>query len=101
MAGVGLVRHGLDLPLDHVLVVVQVPVIRGHPEVVAHVLAAQALFPGHKGLIEFFPVAGADNLGTGIPKELLDCLGKITDSGGVRLLDEQIAGIGVFKGKLH
>ena len=101
MAGVGLVRHGLDLSLDHVLVVVQVPVVRGHPEVVAHILAAQALFPGHKGLIEFLPVAGADDVGAGIPEKPLHRLGQVTDGGGVRLLDEQVAGVGVLKGELH
>ena len=101
MAGVGLVRHGLDLALHHELVVVQVTVVRGHPEVVAHVLAAQALLPGHEGLEELLPVAGADDLCAGVPEELLHRLGQVADGGGVRFLDEQVAGIGVLKGELH
>ena len=46
-------------------------------------------------------MAGADDLSAGVPEELLDRLGKITDSGGVRFLDEQVAGIGVLKSELH
>ena len=46
-------------------------------------------------------MAGADDVGAGIPEKPLHRLGQVTDGGGVRLLDEQVAGVGVLKGELH
>ena len=46
-------------------------------------------------------MAGADDLCAGVPEELLHRLGQVADGGGVRFLDEQVAGVGVLKGELH
>ena len=46
-------------------------------------------------------MAGANDLGAGVAEELLDRLGQVADGGGVRLLDEEIAGVGVLKSELH
>ena len=97
MAGVGLVGHGVHLALDHKLVVVQVAVVGGDPEVFAHILAAQALLAGHQRLVQLFAVAGADDVGAGVAEQLLHGLGQIANGGGVRLLDEQVAGVSVLE----
>ena len=34
-------------------------------------------------------------------EDLLDGLGEVADRGGRRLLDEQVAGVGVLEGELH
>ena len=99
VAGVSLIGHGMYLTLDHELVVVQVAVIRCNAEIVTHVLAAQALLTGHQGLIELLAVTSSDDVGAGIAEELLDSLSQIADGRGIRLLDEQVAGIGVLEGE--
>ena len=98
VAGVGLVRHGMNLALDHELIVVQVAVICGNTEVVTHILAAQTLLTGHQGLEQLLAVTSADDVRrTGIAEQLLDSLSQIADGRGISLLDEQVAGIGVLK----
>ena len=99
MAGVALVRHGVHLPLDHILVVVQVAVVRRHAVVVAHVLAAQALLAGHEGLVELLAVARADDVRARVAKQFLHRLRQVADGRGVRLLDEQVARVGVLEGE--
>ena len=42
-------------------------------------------------------MAGADDIGAGVAEQLLHGLGQVADGGGVRLLDEQVAGIGVLE----
>ena len=101
MAGVALVRHGVHLPLDHILVVVQVAVVRRHAVIIAHVLAAQALLAGHEGFVELLPVACADDVRARIAEQLLHRLGQIANGRGVRLLDEQVARVGVLEGEHH
>ena len=101
VAGVGFVGLGVHLTLDHELVIVQVPAVGGNPEILAHVLAAQTLLPGHQGLVELFAVAGADDIRARVAEKLLHGLGQISNGGGVCLLDEQIPGVGVGKGELH
>ena len=101
MAGVALVRHGVHLPFDHVLVVVQVAVVRRHAVVVAHVLAAQALLAGHEGLVELLAVARADDVRARVAKQFLHRLRQVADGRGVRLLDEQVARVGVLEGEHH
>ena len=97
MAGVGLIRHGMYLAVDHELVVVQVTVVSGNTEIMAHILAAQTLLTGHQSLEQLLAVTGADDVRTGIAEQLLDSLGKITDGGGISLLDEQVTGVGVLE----
>ena len=101
MAGVALVRHGVHLPLDHILVVVQVAVVRRHAIVVAHVLAAQALLAGHEGLVELLAMSRADDVRACVAEQFLHRLCQIADGRGVRLLDEQVARIGVLEGEHH
>ena len=101
MAGVALVRHGMNLAFDHVLVVVQIAVVRRHAVVVAHVLAAQAFLAGHEGLVELLPVACADDMRARVAKELLHRFGQIADGRSVCFLDEQVARIGVLEGEHH
>ena len=79
MAGVALIRHGVDLSLDHVLVIIQVAVVRRHAVVVAHVLAAQALLAGHERLVELLAVARADDVRAGIAKQPLHGLRQIAN----------------------
>ena len=99
MAGIGFIRHSLNLSFHKVLVIVQIPVVRRHAEVLPHILTAQALLPGHQGLVELLAMPGADDICPGIPKELLYRLGQVSDGGGVRLLDEQVSRVRVLKGK--
>ncbi len=101
MAGVGLVRHGMHLSLDHELIVIQIAVIRRHAEVTPHILAAHALLAGHQCLIELLAVARADDIRSGIAEQPLHGLRQIADGGGIRLLDEQVAGVGMLKGEQH
>ena len=93
VGGVGLVGLGLHLAVHDELVVVQVARVAGHAVVAAHVLGAQALLAGHQGLEQLLTMTGADDVRTGITKQLLDCLCQIADGGSIRLLDEQITGI--------
>ena len=44
---------------------------------------------------------GADDAGAGIAEQFLHGFGQVANGGGVGLLDEQIARVGVFKSKLH
>ena len=83
----------MNLALDHELIVVQVAVVSSNTEVVTHILATQALLTGHQGLEQLLAVTSADDVRTGITKQLLDCLCQIADGGSIRLLDEQITGI--------
>ena len=99
MAGVGLVSHGMDLALDHELIIVQVAVVGGDTEVVAHILAAQTLLTGHQGLEQLLAVTGADDVRTGITKQLLNSLGQVADGGSVGLLNEQVTGVSVLEGE--
>ena len=46
-------------------------------------------------------MAGANDLCASVAEKLLDCFGQVADGGGVRLLDEQVAGVGVLKGELY
>ena len=46
-------------------------------------------------------MAGADDLGAGVAEQLLHRLGQIADGGGIALLHEQIARVGMLEGKLH
>ena len=101
MGGVGLVGLGLHLAVDDELVVVQVARVAGDAVVAAHVLGPQALLAGHEGLEELLAVAGADDLGAHAAEDLLHGLGEVADRGGRRLLDEQVAGVGVLEGELH
>ena len=101
VGGVGLVCLGLDLAVDDELVVVEVARVAGDAVVAAHVLGPQALLAGHEGLEELLAVAGADHLGAHAAEDLLDGLGEVADRGGRRLLDEQVAGVGVLEGELH
>ena len=101
VAGVALVRHGVHLPLDHVLVVVQVAVVRRHTVIIAHVLAAEALLAGHEGFVELLAVARADDVRARVAEQFLHRLRQIADGRGVRLLDEQVARIGVLEGEHH
>ena len=101
MAGVALVRHGVHLSLDHILVVVQVAVVRRHAVVVAHVLAAQPLLAGHEGFVELLAVARADDVRARVAEQLLHRLRQVADGGCVRLLDEQVARVGVLEGEHH
>ena len=101
MAGVALVRHGVHLSLDHILVVVKVAVVRRHAVVVAHVLAAQPLLAGHEGFVELLAVARADDVRARVAEQLLHRLRQVADGGCVRLLDEQVARIGVLEGEHH
>lgn len=101
VGGVGLVCLGLNLAVHDELVVVQVARVAGHAVVAAHVLGAQSLLAGHEGLVELLAVAGADHLGAHAAEDLLDGLGEVADGGGGRLLDEQVAGVGVLEGELH
>lgn len=100
VGGVGLVGLGLHLAVDDELVVVQVARVAGDAVVAAHVLGPQALLAGHEGLEEFLAVAGADHLGSHASEDLLHGLGEVADRGGRRLLDEQVAGVGVLEGEL-
>ena len=101
VGGVGLVGLGLHLAVHDELVVVQVARVAGHAVVAAHVLGPQALLAGHEGLVELLAVAGADDLGAHAAEDLLHGLGEVADRGGGRLLDEQVAGVGVLEGELH
>ena len=101
MAGVALVRHGVHLPLDHVLVVVQIAVIRRHAVVVAHVLAAQSLLARHEGLVELLPMARANDVRARVAEQLLHRLRQVADGRSVCFLDEQVARIGVLEGEHH
>ena len=104
MAGVGLVGHGMDLALDHELIIVQVAVVGSNAEVVPHILAAQTLLTGHQGLEQLLAVTGADDVGAGVAEELLDSLGQVADGGSVGLLNEQVTGVAVLEGehnKIH
>ena len=87
------------LALDYKLVVVQVTVVRCHTIIIAHVLAAQTLFLSHKRFVELLAVAGADDVRAGIAEELLHRLRQIADGGGIRLLNEEIAGVGMLEGE--
>ena len=89
----------MDLALDHELVVVQVAVVGGDAEVVAHVLAAQTLLASHQGLEQLLAVAGADDVGAGVAEELLNSLGQVADGGSVGLLNEQVTGVAVLEGE--
>ena len=101
VAGVVLVCLGAYLTLDEVLVVVQVAVVGGDAEVAAHVLTAGALLLGHQRLVQLFAVTGADDAGAGVAEQRLHRLGQVADGGGVRLLDEQVAGVGVLEREHH
>ena len=101
VGGVGLVGLGLHLAVDDELVVVEVARVAGHAVVAAHVLGAQALLAGHEGLEELLAVAGADDLGAHAAEDLLHGLGEVADGRRRRLLDEQVAGVGVLEGELH
>ena len=101
VGGVGLVGLGLHLAVDDELVVVQVARVAGDAVVPAHVLGPQALLAGHEGLEQLLAVAGADHLGAHAAEDLLHGLGEVADGGRRRLLDEQVAGVGVLEGELH
>ena len=99
MAGVGLVRHGMYLALDHELVVVQVTVIRSNTEVMAHILATQTFLTGHQGLEQFLTVTGSDDVRASVTEQLLDSFGQIADGRGIRLLNEEVAGVSMLEGE--
>lgn len=101
VGGVGLVGLCLHLAVHDELVVVKVARVAGDAVVAAHVLGPQALLAGHEGLEELLAVAGADDLGAHAAEDLLDGLGEVADRGRRRLLDEQVAGVGVLEGELH
>lgn len=54
---------------------------------------------GHQSLEQLLAVTGADDVRAGIAEQLLDSLSQIADSRGIRLLDEQIAGVSVLEGE--
>ena len=99
VAGIALIRLGVHLTVDEEFVVIEIPPVSRYPEIVAHILAAQPLFPGHQGLEQLLAVAGADDLGTGVSEQLLHRLRQHPDGGGVALLNEQIARLGMLKSK--
>lgn len=98
--GVGLVSLGLHIALNEEAIIVKVARIAGDAIVAAHVLGTQALLASHERLVELLTVAGADDLGTHVTKDLLDGLGKIADGGSRSLLHEKVAGIRVLKCEL-
>ena len=89
----------MDLALDHELVVVQVAVVGGDAEVVAHILAAQTLLTGHQSLKQLLAVTRADDVGAGVAEELLNSLCQIADGGSIGLLNEQVTGVAVLEGE--
>ena len=89
----------MDLALDHELIIVQVAVVGGDAEVVAHILAAQTLLAGHQGLEQLLAVAGADDVGAGVAEQLLNSLGQITDGRSVGFLNEQVTRVAVLEGE--
>lgn len=101
MTCISVIRLGVNLALNEKLVVVQVTRVAGHAVVAAHVLGPQTLFAGHEGLEQLLTVAGADYLGAHAAEDILHGLGEVADRGGRRLLDEQVAGVGVLEGELH
>lgn len=101
VAGVALVGHGMHLPLDYKLVVVQIPVVGGDTEVIAHVLAADPFLAGHQSLVKLLAMAGADDVGAGVTEELLHGLGQHPDGGGGRFLNKEISWIAVLEGEHH
>ena len=44
-------------------------------------------------------MAGADDIRAGVAKQSLHSLGQVANGGSVRLLDEQVAGVGMLKGE--
>lgn len=101
MARICVVCLSMDLTFNEKLVVVQVARVAGDAVVAAHVLGAQALLAGHEGLKELLAVAGADHLGAHTAEDLLHGLGEVADGRRRRLLDEQVARVGVLEGELH
>ena len=100
VGGVSLVRLGLHIALNEEAVIVEVARVTGNAIIISHVLGTQALLASHERLVEFLTMAGADDLGAHVTKDLLDGLGKITDGGCRGLLHEEVAGIRVLKCKL-
>lgn len=100
MGGVGLVSLGLHITLDEEAVIVEVARVASDAIVVAHVLGAQALLACHKSLVELLAMAGADDLGAHVTKDLLNSLGKITDGRSRSLLHEEVTGVRVLKCEL-
>lgn len=101
MARIGVICLSVNLAFNEKLVVVQVARVAGDAVVAAHVLGPQSLLAGHEGLEELLAVAGADDLGAHAAEDLLDGLGEVADGRRRRLLDEQVAGVGVLEGELH
>ena len=96
MRGIALLSLGHDLSFHEVLVIVQVPVIRCHTEILPHIFGTEPLFPRHQRLIQLLAMAGSDDIGTGIAKELLHSLRQVTDGGSIRLLDKEIPRVGMM-----
>ena len=99
MAGISLIPFCLDLAFDIELVVIQAAPVRSDPEIVAHVCCTQSLFTGHQSLIELLPVSGTDDLFLRLPENFHHAVRQIADSTGVRLLNEKISWLRMFKGK--
>ena len=66
MAGISLISHCVDLPGYNKLVIVQVAVICGNTEVVAHILTTKPLFTGQQGLVKFFAMTSTNDTSAGI-----------------------------------
>ena len=101
MAGIGLVSLSQNAALNIELVVIQAAAVRADAKIMAHIGAAQTLFPGHESLVQLFAVAGANDLLLGLSKSLHHTVGQIANRGGVGLLDKQIARFGMIKGESY
>ena len=106
---VGVEGGGDLLPLDEVLVIVEVAGVGWDAEVVAHVDRLRHVFASDQRLVELLAVACADDLDLGLHgllaqlgallRELENRLRERLDGGRGRLLDEQVAVLAVFPGE--
>ena len=98
MGVVVLGRRDHRLPLDVVLVVVEVAVVGRHAEIVAQVLGPGHLLAGEQGLVLLLAVARADDPDRIVRLvELLQGQRQGLDGGGGSLLDEEIARLAFWK----
>ena len=98
--GVGLVRLGLHVALDKETVIVKVARVASNAIVIAHILGTKALLTSHERLVKLLAMAGTDDLGTHVTKDLLNSLGKIADGGCRGLLHEKVTRVRILKCKL-
>ena len=101
MARVRFVAFGMHSTLNVEFVIVQATRVRSNTVVVPHIHRAQHFLTGDQGFVEFFAMTGTNDLFLRLTKDLHHAISKISDSGCVRFLDEQIAGFGMFKCECH